>query len=426
MQYVKVTGDSHAEALKKLREQYGNEAIIYDERKIKSSNLIGKLFKKQKWEIQAAMKEKQKSMGSLKSKMENLELLLNKTKNYQELNLHSGKEFLKKLEKEDIPFRTDKNKILQKEVLEKYETVEKTKNAEVPIEENKEIDKIWSDISFIKNNIQSLLNHNEKKGIEKEFLNLYDFLLEQELSKSWLKEFMAELRNNIPQKEWKIKNKIYEKAKELLMKRIKINHSLGTKKVVTLIGPTGVGKTTTVAKLAAGLKFKENKKVSLITLDNYRIAATEQLKLYGNIMDIPVHVCKEKDKFNQIISTEKTDIILVDTTGISHNNKEFLQKQFEFFSENEREFEKHLVISASSKPKDIFNTIENFGVFNVDRLIVSKLDETQSFGYLLEAAESWNLPFSFFTMGQRVPDDYMPADKGFLADKILEEFNKNN
>ena len=424
MRYVKVTGENHADALKKLREQYGIEAIIYDERKIKNKTLMGKMLNKEKWEIHAALAEKKSSAEKVKNKMAGLHTMLDKTKPIHPEEGHHGKDFLRKISIRE-PEDQGRNNLIERKLLSNSISLQKEaeyKAAKDTIDELS-LKKLYSELSDIKENMKEFVSLKNKEP-EAEFADLYDYLLDCDFSKTYIGAIVHELKESLPRNEWKNKNNIVRQTIELISKRIKTNSSLGTKRVIALVGPTGVGKTTTIAKLAARLKLKNQKKVSLITLDNYRIAATEQLKLYGNIMDIPVHVCKEKGKFYQIIDEEKCDIILVDTTGMSQNNKEFLMRQKDFFEGKEHEIEKHLLMAANIKPKDMVDILENFSIFNVDRIIISKQDETNAFGYLVELAEKWNMPFSFVTTGQKVPDDYLPAEKKYIAEKIMEKFNK--
>ena len=257
---------------------------------------------------------------------------------------------------------------------------------------------------------------------QREFEELNDYMLTQGFSENFVKEFIIQLRATVPENEWKLKKRIYVKAKELFMSRIMANPTLGAKRVVALLGPTGVGKTTTVAKIAARLQLKEKMKVSLVTLDNFRIAATEQLKVYGNIMDIPVAVCKDSQKFKELIDHDPSDIILVDTTGMSQNNTNFISTLGNYFAGLDHLVEKHLVISATSKPSDAESIMNRFDILNIDRIILTKLDETTTYGAYIEIAERWHRPFSFLTNGQKVPDDYTEADRKFLAEKVLEGF----
>ncbi|MDH5720102.1 MAG: flagellar biosynthesis protein FlhF [Spirochaetia bacterium] len=425
MKYVTVSGENHADALKKLREQYGIEAIIYDERKIKDKTIMGKMLKKEKWEIHAALTEKKSSIHSVKDKMEGLHSLLNKTKSEVKDDFHDGKNFLKKININRSDF-AENNDIIEKKLLSYPVSIEKDLKEERSfrnIDSDNSINKLYLELAEIKQNMKDLLL-NKTAGVNKEFNEIYQYLLDHDFSEEWSREIIEDLKQSLPLNEWKMKKSISEKIKEIFKKRIKINPILGSKRIITLLGPTGVGKTTTVAKLAARLKLKENKSVSLITLDNYRIAATEQLKLYGSIMDIKVHVCKEPEKFDQIIDEEKNEIIIVDTTGMSQNNKEFLLRQKEFFKNKEHEIEKHLMVAANVKTKDMIDIFESFSIFNIDKLIVAKEDETNSLGYIIEMAEKWNLPFSFVMTGQRVPDDYMPASKEYIADKIMYLWDK--
>lgn len=190
-------------------------------------------------------------------------------------------------------------------------------------------------------------------------------------------------------------------------------------KVVILIGPTGVGKTTTLAKLAAQYHFQKEKNVGLITIDAYRIAAIDQLRTYAQIMSIPLKVALTPDQLWKCINDyNDTDIILVDTPGRSHLNEKDV-KSIEEFLEAAQPADTHLLISASIKDDDAFDIVESFAPDYVQKLIFTKLDETKSYGLILNVSTKVKKPISYFTIGQNVPDDIKLADIKYLVDLFV-------
>jgi flagellar biosynthesis protein FlhF len=192
----------------------------------------------------------------------------------------------------------------------------------------------------------------------------------------------------------------------------------GKLKAVALVGPTGVGKTTTIAKLAAYFSLVEGKRVGLLTVDTYRIAAVEQLKTYGHIIDIPIAVAYSQAEILPAVQKFRDyDLLLIDTAGRSHKN---LMQVGELRSLLEQaKCEVHLVLSAQMKEKDMLEAAERFATAHVERLIFSKLDETSSYGTLLNVADQAGIPLSYLTTGQKVPEDIEVAEGGRLASLLL-------
>ncbi|MEI7640452.1 MAG: flagellar biosynthesis protein FlhF [bacterium] len=194
----------------------------------------------------------------------------------------------------------------------------------------------------------------------------------------------------------------------------------GAVKLVVFIGPTGVGKTTTIAKLAAKYTLLENKKVVLVGADNYRIAADLQLKKYGDIIDIPIEIISTPQDLKKVIKkhTDK-DLILLDTAGRSPRNKKHLAELKDFLDVYSP-VEIHLVISAVTKYYDAVGIINNFGLVPIHRLLFTKLDETKNYGMLLNlSVNSGGIPISYLTIGQMVPDDLEVADPKVISRLVL-------
>ncbi len=190
-------------------------------------------------------------------------------------------------------------------------------------------------------------------------------------------------------------------------------------RVVAVVGPTGVGKTTTVAKLAALHKLAEHKKVGIIAADTYRIAASEQIKYYGKIIGCPVEVVMTAAEMKEAVRRlADKDVVFIDTVGRSPRQRSSLEELKDFVEASEAQ-EVHLVISATTRYYDVLGIIERFGVMPINRIIFSKVDETDRFGVILNVAVNFGFPISFLTDGQNVPDDLQQADGAKLAEMIM-------
>jgi flagellar biosynthesis protein FlhF len=197
----------------------------------------------------------------------------------------------------------------------------------------------------------------------------------------------------------------------------------GTRRIVALVGPTGVGKTTTVAKLAANLKLTQGARVGLMTVDTYRIAAVEQLKTYAEIIDLPLAVVNDPSEMPRALDElGSVEVVFIDTAGRSPRDEVKIRELAEFL-EQARPDEVHLVLSAVAGPRSLQSALKRFSSVQVDRLILTKLDEADSLGGVLAVLGQSSRPVSYLTTGQAVPDDIEPADRKRLARLILRQEN---
>jgi flagellar biosynthesis protein FlhF len=191
--------------------------------------------------------------------------------------------------------------------------------------------------------------------------------------------------------------------------------------VVALVGPTGVGKTTTVAKLAANLKLAHGARVGLVTVDTYRIAAVEQLKTYAEIIDLPLAVVNDPVEMPRALDEMgAVDLVFIDTAGRSPRDEVKIRELAEFLLQA-RPDQVHLVLSAVAGQRSLRAAVERFAMVQIDRLILTKLDEADSLGGLLAVLGLSNRPVSYLTTGQAVPDDIEPANPKRLARLILRQ-----
>ena len=193
----------------------------------------------------------------------------------------------------------------------------------------------------------------------------------------------------------------------------------GQQKRISLIGPTGVGKTTTIAKLAAGYLKQFGGKVALVTIDTYRIAAVEQLKVYGEIMNLPVEVViKPTEMATALANHNDCDLILIDTAGRSPGNGMEIQDMGAFLKP-EYGLENHLMLSATTREVELETIIRQFSCLPISNFIFSKIDECRLLGVLLNIHYSRDTPISYLTNGQRVPEDIIAATPEILAELIM-------
>ncbi|MCD6526703.1 MAG: flagellar biosynthesis protein FlhF [Desulfuromonas sp.] len=194
----------------------------------------------------------------------------------------------------------------------------------------------------------------------------------------------------------------------------------GQTKRIALIGPTGVGKTTTIAKLAAAYLLAGGKRVALVTIDTYRIAAVEQLKVYGEIMNLPVEVVMSADQLREVLARHSNkDLILIDTAGRSPKDSVSLQ-ELQDFLDVDPDIEAHLVLSATTRERALYETYNRFNALSPSSLLMTKLDECDSLGVLLNIHLRNNCPLSYLANGQKVPEDLMLATAELVSSMILE------
>jgi len=219
---------------------------------------------------------------------------------------------------------------------------------------------------------------------------------------------------------------VFAKAQEMLVKVLPIaeDNLLETGGIVALVGPTGVGKTTTIAKLAAKFILKHgSSQVALITTDNYRIAGHEQLNIYGRILDVPVRAASSAQELRTLINgfADKR-LILIDTAGMSQRDMKLVE-QINTLQQNELSIRSYLVMSAATEYKAMNAIIKAFAVFDPQASILTKLDEAVTIGSAISSIIEHNLPLSFITDGQQVPEDIHSPHARSLIELCIAEMN---
>jgi flagellar biosynthesis protein FlhF len=248
--------------------------------------------------------------------------------------------------------------------------------------------------------------HSGRK--DKTLDDIFQHLLSQGVKRDIAYDLIEVIKKEKPAKRIDLKHKIIIRITAALeRKRDKLRPAARTKtdpKVLAFIGPTGVGKTTALAKLAAKQVIERNKKVALITVDSYRIAASEELKIYGKAIGIPVKTAGTPSAFAAAVNAlRQHDLILVDTPGINSENHSEIE-DLKSYLEVIPSIEIHLLLSAGAKEADLFNMIGRLGPIPIEHLIFTKLDESATFGNLINLLVDNRLPLSFLTTGRQVPD----------------------
>ena len=239
---------------------------------------------------------------------------------------------------------------------------------------------------------------------------LYDTMLENEVDEKYVSQIIDEMEKNSRENQPfdHALADVYQKMILKFGKAAPIEKTGKTPRVVFLVGPTGVGKTTTIAKLASKFKLEQKRKVVLLTADTYRIAAAEQLRTYANILEVPFRVIYSAEELQRGVQDFKQyEIILVDMAGHSPNNPTLRESMLAYMKVLGEDVEKevHLVLSATTKYKDLLNIIEAYSGIEDYKIIFTKLDETTSLGNLMNLKLHTGASLSYITCGQNVPDD---------------------
>lgn len=240
------------------------------------------------------------------------------------------------------------------------------------------------------------------------------YLEHQDLDKVLLQELFKEVEKEIAGPGRISQGRVAQILREKAARRVRFN-GVQNHRTQVFVGPTGVGKTTTLAKIAARYALDEQEKVGLITIDHYRVGAVEQLRTYAEIMDLPLEVVySPRDLYKAMLRLEGFDRILVDTAGRATGNCEQME-ELSGYIEQLLPAVVYLVVSATTRQQDIRLITESFSKLKYNRLIVTKLDEAAVYGAILNSIYYTDLPMAYITDGQRVPEDLKPADEIDLA-----------
>jgi len=297
-----------------------------------------------------------------------------------------------------------------------------------------EINKLTDKVKIIQNMFWDEKSPDIEAQIPAEFAEIYRLAAQSGMNKEHLDGLMRITLEHMPFKMKENSATVKRYFQTILRKmvpiRMETQPKVGTKKVMMLVGPTGVGKTTSIAKLAARYSFLLDKKykVGLVVLDTYRIGAVEQLMQYARMMKLGIETVVDPPEFSSALESLKyCDYILIDTMGSSPYDKGKIEKIYECLNNNQTQYHVDvvLVMPSSIKYEDLKITYDNFSPLGIDTLMFTKLDETMGFGNIFSLAYETKKPISYFSVGQEVPEDLVCASNDFLIECLLHGFNRS-
>jgi len=285
-------------------------------------------------------------------------------------------------------------------------------------------DDLRREVAQMREMLQVLMAETPGAGIPAELVPYYRSLVERGVSRNLAAALMADAVRGSDLELLRDPRVFIERLKVEIRKRINVTGGIaltsGTCRVAAFVGATGVGKTTNLAKLAAYYAVRERVRVALITADTYRVAAPEQLRVYANIIGLPMAVANDPAEMAAAVKGFRGyDLVLVDTAGGSQFNMKQILELKEILAAAQPD-EVVLVAGANTQLEELHNVVASFKCLGPGSIFFSKLDETRRFGVLLSLAAEVNLPLSYLSIGQNVPDDIVLARQSMLANLIVE------
>lgn len=435
----KFQAPTEMEAIIKAREELGSTAVVLNIKSIKQRGLA-RLFKKDAVEVTAALEEKDIVDGINKNKpvFDNNAASGQEAKPERMINqsmVSGGTSSTINLIADDNTAVSSASAIEQKldslhNLLQNQGNLNSDMSSSGSQGKTVAASAYTKRMSDIKEDISGAAGENkqvkERENANYKFLQLiYKKLIDNEVDSRFADEIIGEIENSL-KKESNLDSILAAVYQKIILKLGKPKTiEMGDKaKVIFFIGPTGVGKTTTIAKIASSFKIEKEARVAFITADTYRIAAVEQLNTYASIIDCPVSVVYSVEDMNKSLSKYKDyDLILVDTAGRSHKATEQMDELKAFIEEvaqraDEFDFECYLTLSLTTKYKDLKSIADKYD--DVDwAVIFTKLDETCSVGNILNIRMLTDRPLSYTTSGQNVPDDIEVINEQGIARQLL-------
>ena len=393
MKMKKYNAPSIAEAMKQIRADLGDDAVILNSKVVVTKKFFG-LVKNKSYEVVAGYDriEKKPTLPSLP----------------------------------DIPAFTPAFKEQPHLSSQPMKQSEEPAFAKAPQANSSLPSDLVKEIADLKSIMQSMQRMSTQSQYPDELLPFVDFLKQQELGEELITAISDELfmhyTKNNNEITWEAMQDI---AKDFLRKELyalPISGLSYEKKYINVLGPTGVGKTTTIAKMAARSVLEKKKKIGFITTDTYRIAAIEQLKTYAALLQAPVEVVyNAEDYVASIKKLSHLDLIFIDTAGRNYREAKYVDDLKALINFNEQA-ESYLVLALTAKQKDLESIIEQFKDLTVEKFIFTKLDETNSIGTMFNLMIKYNKGLAYYTNGQEVPEDIEQPS----SDSLLELFFKEN
>lgn len=426
-------GKTEQQVLENIKEEFGTDAVVLNIKKIKKNGILG-FLSGGKVEITAAIDNDFK-YSSKENTSSDFKTVYEEQNSKDEIN-----NFLKNIK----PFTSDENENasninikdmnhnlldLEKELEQKQEIIEKQlqKISDLSNKVSKS-DEIISRLSSNVENINESIENGQSLFTNEYVQIVYDTLIEQNVIDRVAIELLKDVKD-LKKGESSL-NDIVKLAYNNIIKIIGEPYSVDGNslknledkgaKTLLFMGPTGVGKTTTIAKLAALFTLENELKIGFVTSDTYRMGAVDQIKTYADILDIELLVSYNtndlKDGYEKLSETK--DVIFVDTAGRSHKNQENVEELFKLMSEVPNS-ERFLVVSLTTKSDDIVNIVNTYDKFTDFKIIFSKSDETNALGAIVNISYLTGKQISYITNGQTVPNDIVVAEPESIAKAIL-------
>ncbi len=404
----KYRADTIADALGEVKRDLGRDAVILKTRSYRKGGLFGLIGGRTRWEILASVGD---DLGQVSD----------------------AGQYVSQTSLDRLQEATDDQDVIDSDLFESGSVADGELCENMPEESpaGRRSDALETQVSQLRQMVETLLRRpGLVAGEVPDVHDLGGYLQSQGVEWQVAQGLIGQLRSCLGEAELADRDTCGRKMHELVAASIatveptKLGHSgKPGPRVISLIGPTGVGKTTTIAKLAANYKLKEGARVGLITIDTYRIAAVDQLRTYADIIEVPMRtVLDPREMQKAMYALRGMDVVLLDTTGRSQNDMLRLGQLRRFLASAEAD-EVHLVISATAGQACRDGILASFVPLGADRLVVSKVDESDGWGAVLNLAHMSKKPISYVTSGQEVPDDIAVGDSQVIAGRIMEGFN---
>lgn len=431
----KYQGKTKEEAIEKAKQELGAGAVVLNVKEIKPKGVL-KALKGSVFEVTAAMEEKEKFVSPVPPAKMAGNVNTNATGSTS-TDIGTGVKTNTAI-RESINLVTDETVTIPKmQHIQTQELVAQVQGGTSPMKDtsgtNEGLEKRLENLSNILEKQLAVDGTRVDEKLETPTNNpegfqfvkmLYRTLLENDVNEKYVNQIMEEAEkvlHNGSSVDYILSN-VYQKLILKFEQPDTIDLSGKKPKIIFFIGPTGVGKTTTLAKIASMYKVEKEKKIAFLTADTYRIAATEQLRIYANILDAPMSIIYTDEEMNAAIArVNDYDLIFVDTAGFSHRNEGQCSDMKKLINGLSEEYEKevYLVLSATTKYKDLIEMADIYKEIADYKLIFTKLDETTTYGNILNVKLYSGAKLSYMTTGQNVPDDIEVFDTQKIVKQLL-------
>ncbi|MDB5084809.1 MAG: flhF [Bacilli bacterium] len=415
--------DDMPEALSKIRQDLGKDAIILSSKRVRAAGFTGLLGRK-KMEVIAALNEVSKPAGQDVHDLRRPSVLAAQEVSSAAAPVTSaGQQAYKQTPKPASAFAIGSEPLTQTHQHERKIASGSPVNVK-PVELPPELVSLNVDLIKEMREIKSMLSRMTVKNAGDMWEMLATRLKNQDIDEKIAEQLIARIttsQQQLPATTLELLDLALAALREDLEAELAPRGIAPTSKLVSFVGPTGVGKTTTIAKIAADHVLRQGRSVALLTTDTYRIAAVEQLRTYANLLNVPLQVIYGEDDLREALAKfSDYDLILMDSAGRNYGNRHFVD-EVKGFLEKACPDETYLVLSLTARTSVLRKIVDNFSSLKVDRLLFTKLDETDTVGAIYSLAMEYKLGLSYVTIGQNVPDDIQILAPEEIAKLIVGE-----